>query len=534
MKVSSAAKVGFTAIILIAVLVVVYKGEDWDLDLPFLPKSNIGVYTIFAKFDSVKGLKPGAEVQLNGFEVGEVGEMNTIPFGRVRVELMISDDEIIHEHAEALITRDSIFGGYLVFISEPRSGYATGIDDDGRLVVLIESGQVNPGGLVIMDDTPIGIIESVTPDEDDWIDEVIIELGSDVIVPADVAYLPVRPVMGLITGLAVSERIGEGAEVPGDREAGPEDLVANADEALGQMSDQTTAIMQQLGGLLDNIEELLAPEDIRNLVEGITSEITTIADNIIELTDRVNYIVATSEPYIIRTAENIEGLTEEAHELMVGFGEYNDPQIRKDIGDLLTNLAVASDRLVEILEDVEVYTSDEELRADITGSIHEARIAIEQAQGTLEAAEDTMEDLSDLGVDLLGGIETSAEFRLRNAPEPDRWSGDLNVRIGVERSDVFVTAGIEDIGESDMANVQIGWWVNEGIAARAGVHRDKLGLGIDWESDAYSIMNDIYDLNDLRWDIYAGYAILPELNLVVGVEDLLDDDELNIGFAFQF
>ena len=289
----------------------------------------------------------------------------------------------------------------------------------------------------------------------------------------------------------------------------------------------------KLGDLLENIEEILSPEDIRRILDELAAEASAIAQNIVELTDRLNVLLAETQPHLIGTMENIEGVTEEAHELIEGLGMYNSPTMRKNIEQLIANLTEASDKMVDILEDIEGYSSDEVLKEDITGTIHEARLAIEQARGTLEEAEVALDDVRS-GMDVLTGVEAGGEFRIRHAPDPDRWSGDVNIRIGMEQSDAYVVAGIDDIGENERLNAQIGWWIGDDSSARIGVRRGKLGLGADWHSEAVRVVSDLYDLNDLQWDVYGGYAIVPELDIIIGVEDLLDDNEMNFGLAFRF
>jgi len=534
MKITSAAKVGFTVIVVAFALIVIFRGLGYKV--PGFSGSNAGKYNLYVSFDSVKGLNPGADILLNGNPIGEVGDMVNYAYGGVGVELLINRDQPIHEHANFIITRESIFGSYLVSIDEPRSGYLTQrvTDESGEKVLInIATGSVEEGALVLDRNGDVfGQVESVEQ-SDSRSDLVVILLVSDTRATDDMAFVPKRPSAVGPGGLVISAKLEDGAHVDGTREPGPEDLVVNADLALREITDQTTAIMAQLTVLLGNVEEVLAPEDIRLLVDGIKSDITQIANNIIMLTDRMNSILAESEPYLIGTMENVEGITSDTRALVQGFAEYNDPAVRQDISDIVTNLAEASDNLVTILEDIESYTSDEQMQEDIRGSIHEARATIEQARGTLENADAALGEISS-GMNIFGGIDTGAEFTLRYAPEPDRWSGDLNFRIAMEQSDVFVQGGVDDIGENDQVNAQVGWWVNDEVTTRFGVHRGKLGLGLDWQSDAYRIMNDVYDLNDLRWDIYAGYAVLPELDLIVGVEDLLDDDEVSLGFAIPF
>jgi len=541
MRVTSAAKVGFAAVVIVLVLIAIFRGLGWTV--PGFGGNKASQYKLYVSFESVKGLNKGAGVQLNGNSIGEVGEITNDEFGGVLIELLIHTRQPIHEHAKFIIARESIFGSYLVSIDESRAGYMTSDVANGEFTVRVATGQLEKDGLVIKAGVTIGTVVSVAPfpvkkptgaiEYDIQTDQVVVKLDQDVVLDKSMAFVPKRPAVGAPMGFEVFNVIPPDTKLSGKREAGPEQLVADADTALNEIHAQTMGIMAELTHLLDKVDKLLDPEDVKNLLDSLAGEATAIAGNIKSLTDRLNYILAETQPNIIGAAENVSTMTTEASTLMQDMSEYNTPEMRENIKSIVANLNEASDKLVTILDDIQGYTSDEQLKGDIKGTISEARTTIEEARGTLQSAETTLQEMSS-GMSIFGGIQTGGEFTLRNAPEPDRWSGDLNFRLGLESSDVFVVAGIDDIGENDRANAQMGWLINDATSARAGVHRGKLGIGLDWRSEAFRVTNDVYDPNALRWDIYAGYAVIPELDLVVGVEDLLDTDELNLGMAFRF
>ena len=529
MKITSAAKVGFTAVVVIIVLIVIYRAQGWRI--PWINELNYSTYTINVSFTSVKGLDRGNDVQLNGNWVGEVGAITNDGFGGVQVALLIKSSHVIHEHANFVISRDSIFGQYVVSINELRSGHIEGKVEDNQFMILVEPGLLQEGQLVVRDNETVGRIVSVDP-HNPRADRITIELLGDFEVDNTMAFIPTQITPGA-SGLRIYYKLQEDVVVEGTREAGPEDLVADADKALMEITGQATQIMEKLGNLLDNFEQMLSPEDVRNLLNDLSEDATLISSNIIELTNRLNTILADAQPNIDNTFENIEGITSDARELIGGFSEYNNPEFRDSIEQIITNLENATDHLVSILEDVEKYTSDEELRTNITATVTEARSTLEMARGTLTEASGAIDEAV-ATMDTVSAIETGAEFRIRYIPNPNRWAADLNVRIGLEGNDVFLTGGIEDLGENDQSSARIGFWINDESSARAGIYRGKIGVGLDWREDAYRFISELYDPNDLKWDVYAGYAILPELDILVGIEDIIGDDELNLSMAYTF
>jgi ABC-type transporter Mla subunit MlaD len=547
-------------------------------------------------------------VQLNGNRIGEVEDITNDVSGGVVAILSIENAQPVHEHARFSISRESIFGSYLVSIDERRSGRMDEKTPDGGIVVYFQAGTVSEGAPVLKDGETIGWVESTSPTDKGRSDRAVIRLTTDAyldntmaFVPANrglillsdpsrpgfpatlvkdgtlsvripsgqveigapvvrdgepigqitsvtsidqmtedavislvaelpsgepIKLIPPRPIGTGPAGVVVYESIPAGSERTGVREPGPEDLIPHADEALKGVTDQATAIMSQITSLLSSFEELMGPEDIRTLLDTISSEATLVADNIATLTERLNMILVESQPHITGTLENIEGITSDAQTMMEGLNRYTDPELFDQIDALLTNLTEASDRLNSIMTDVQSYTSDEQLKEDIAGTFHEAHLRLQEAQGTLESVSTAIEEAT-TRVGAVSRIRTTGEFTMRYAPEPDHVAGDLNLRFSLRDGNTFGVAGIDDIGENDRANVQVGWWINDSVATRAGIHRGKLGVGLDWRSD-------VYDPNDMTWDVYAGYAILPELDIVVGVEDLLQEDDLNFGLTFRF
>jgi len=543
MKVTSAAKVGFTAILLVLVLAVVYRGLGWPI--PGFSGKSSDYYKIYVKFDTVKGLDPGGDVQLNGNPIGEVEEIDNSQYGEVKVTLKIKSDKVIHKHAKFAISRDSIFGSYLVSITESGSGeMETEVNANNEFTVMVRTDVVEQGGkvyMVEMDGREIGDVVNILPGDTTRFVRAVVRLNNDEVRPTvatKLAFVPWSEALempGSTGDLVIYDSWQPGSEVQdlGEREAGPEDLVASASDDLQKITTKATELMDKLGVLLDQVSLALEPEEIKATLKALSSEATAIANNINALTTKLNNLLDETEPHLIATTENIETLTGNASELVDGLSQYNDPEFRANIEQIVANLTAASDSLTLILADIQGLTGDDVMMEDIKAAIHEARYTIEEARGTLGAAETAIENVS-TGMNIFGGIESSAEFMLRDATEEDRWSGDLNARVGFEGGDTFLETGIDDIGEDDLWNAQIGWWIEPDISGRIGIHRGKIGVGSEWRGDTIRVKTDLYDLNDLQWDLYAGYAIIPELDIMIGVEDLLDNDELNFGLAVQF
>ncbi|MFH1676250.1 MAG: MlaD family protein [bacterium] len=533
MKVTSAIKVGFTVIIVLIVLAIIYKGMG--IFLPGLSRGTKADYKLTVSFRSVKGLEPGSDVLLNGNPVGEVGEIRNDEFSKVRVLLLIRllKDLYIHENAVFEISRENLFGGFKISINEPPTGrlLTENPPADGNYDLLIAAETAQKGGEVRFRGEIIGTIEEVT-NHNERTDHVIMHMAQAIELNSRMSFVPTGSSNGL-TGITVFRALPDGSEVDGDRQPGPEDLVATANIALLEIQVQAVDLLGKMSELIDNINGLIDTQKLNEILDTLTAEAKAIGSNVESLTRKLNLLLDENSPHITATLENVESITSEARGFAEGLNQYNNPELRDNIIKLVENLKIASDSLTEIMKDIEEMTSDEGLKNDIRGTLTQTRETIEQAKETLSSADIAIKEASG-AVKSLWGFESNGQFKLRYLARSDNWAGDLDVRFSRKGSDSFVALGIDDIGENNKGNIQFGWWANYQTSARVGIHRGKVGAGLDWRSDAYSFVNELYDPNDLRWDVYAGYAVMPELDLVMGVEDVLDDPELNLAMNFRF
>ena len=530
MKVTSAVKVGFTVIIVLIVLAIIYKGMG--ILLPGLSRGTKADYKLTISFMSVKGLEPGSDVLLNGNPVGEVGEIRNDEFSKVKVLLLIRipHDLFIHENAEFEISRENIFGGFKISINEPPTGklITEKPSADGNYDLLIATGTAQNGGEVRYRSEIIGTIEDVSK-HNDRTDRVLMHLTQSVELNPSMSFIPTGSSNGL-TGITIFRPLPDGSEVNGDRQPGPEDLVATADTALLEIQVQAVDLLGKMSELIDHINGLIDTQKLNEILDTLTVEAKAIGTNVESLTRKLNVLLDEGSPHITATLENVEGITSGARGIVE---QYNNPELRDNIVKLVENLKIASDSLTNIMKDIEELTSDEGLKNDIRGTLTQTRETIEQAKSTLASADTAIQEASG-AVKSLWGFQSNGQFKLRYLSRDENWAGDLDLRLSRKGSDSFVALGIDDIGENDKGNIQFGWQANYQTSARLGVHRGKVGAGFDWRSDAYSFVNELYDPNDLRWDVYAGYAVMPELELVMGVEDVLYDPDLNLAMNFRF
>jgi len=529
MRLTSAAKVGFTAIIFALVLIGIYKGMG---KFSGFSGKYAKAYNLYVSFITVKGLRPGFEVQLNGNRVGEVGKITNDGYGGVLVELKIEDAQQIHQHAKFTINRDNIFGGYMVSIDEPLSGHMIAPENNGQVVVRIAKGMVQLGGVVHKGGEEIGQVEAIDP-SDPRSDLVRIQLNPGIEVDETMAFIPAHAIGGGLTGLDVYARLENGATMDGVREPGPEDLVADVDKALMQVTSEVSSIMSQVTDLISNFSGVLDKAKVQSLIDTISAQAILVADNVVKLSARLDSLVAQNQPHIDKTLQNIELVSTDAHTLVADLQKYNTPEFRQKIDDVATNLKTATESLNSILTDLKGLTSDKEMIDKIKTTIDKANSTLTKAEETLGTAKSAIEKAQSKLSDL-GKIETGGDFTLRVVPDTKKWSGDLNLKLETKKGKTFVEGGITDIGENESLRAQVGRMLSNEGSGRMGIYKGKVGVGAEWRSKPLSLKTDVYNPNEITWDIFGTWAFSPELGVVLGVEDLLGDNEANLGLKIRF
>jgi ABC-type transporter Mla subunit MlaD len=139
--VSNELKIGITVVVAIIVAFIGYRIMK---DIPLFRTST----TIYTKFDQVYGLIPGNVVNVKGFKIGSVKQM----------ELLISDSTLVTMHIEegyqiptgsiAVLKSSGVLGGKFIEIEKaestemvPNQGYIEGVFEQGVMDTFAEEGE---------------------------------------------------------------------------------------------------------------------------------------------------------------------------------------------------------------------------------------------------------------------------------------------------------------------------------------------------------------------------------------------------------
>lgn len=140
-KVSNELKIGLTIIVAI---IVAFLGYTFMKDIPIFKSST----TIHTKFDQVYGLTPGNVVNIKGFKIGTVKQMELLDSDSTRVTLNIEEGHQIPKGSVALLKSSGVLGGKFIEIKKSDSaeivqnnGYIEGTFEKGIMDSFAEEGE---------------------------------------------------------------------------------------------------------------------------------------------------------------------------------------------------------------------------------------------------------------------------------------------------------------------------------------------------------------------------------------------------------
>ena len=499
-------------------------------------------YSLHFHFASIRGLNKGAKFKINGQEVGLVEMTDISPLSGVSVTVRIFGKEnIVHENAEVIITKESLLGSSYIEVSEPTGGYFDGEADgetDYYYVKVLKSKVKENDWLHYFHDGEeklIGQIVGVENAESGFDRVKVKKIDRSINVDYTHAFIPSEKKFwdsesqkhDQVTYIDVFPPLVEGSYFQGSREAGPEDLIAHIDDVVREsglqlklLNQEMLNVLQKFQDLLNDIEELIDKDAIDELFASVKEQIESIGSNIESITEGLSDIVDESKPRLTSTIENVEAASKSMRDLV------EDPELHDAAKNISKRIERITEQLESILADIEELTNDPELKGELKESIH-------TVHDTLKSTEETVQDLKNR-IEKVSNLEFSGEFKSRFRPEKDTYFSGVDFYIYNPEKQVYFTVGLDEIGEDNLLNMQLGFNLDEVFDMRFGVKRSKVGLGLDYHLDNFFIKSDLYNPNDVVFDMYGGFGISDNVFIVVGGENIFDEDIFNLGILYEF
>jgi phospholipid/cholesterol/gamma-HCH transport system substrate-binding protein len=388
--------------------------------------------------------------------------------------------------------------------------------------------------------TDIGWVSSVKLDPDRGVARAEVNIFPGITFPADAKfyimseglieekYLSIRdnPNPNPLAGDAQADQVFKGQPDPGLT-----DMISNANLALVKVNT-----------LLDVVEGFMSEEKMGGIMSDLAvqlSDTVEVANRMLTRTDR---LIAMNEGKVTSTMTNVHALSEDMLALTSGLrGTVESMDIGTRMDSLLGDIDVLLADMKEISGDIRDISGDDKVKQDLKDSITLTKSTLEEAEKTLRTMRGTLERVNEK-MDNIGPIGFKGKVNIRNESVHQTNRSDnayVDVKTRLRVGDSAYDLGVENIGSETPEKVgvtaQAGKYMGNSLLFRGGIFRSEFGLGFDYsQGGGLGLTGDLYDINNPKLNSYLTFPLADRYNMLVGVEDIGDENQVNAGVQLSF
>ena len=392
-------------------------------------------------------------------------------------------------------------GGIMALLTTIMSLSNFNIGNDGNYTLYAGFKQViglEPQAPVRLAGVPIGKVTGIANDGGGV--TVTIEIQHNVQIPIDsTVMIASSGVMGdkfvnIMPEKDTGKYLENGDYIYGMDEAGMESMFEGMNKVMGKVEtllesmnnivgDPTT--QKSLIEMSANMKD--ASEHMNGLMESLESMAKNNEGNVNQMTEQANAILSS----LNRTMESVEHMTANIDSFA------GDPQTSENLRTTLSNISATTKNIAHMTENMDSVIGDKKTAENMKETINNAKNITEKADKVLGKVDGAVTKLANTQ------ITPSAEV-LYSGGKGD-WNTNFNLEV--KNEDKFLNLGVEDIGDGNKLNAQVGKKFNV-LGARAGIIESKPGIGLDaYAGDRLKISAEAYNLNDKTLRLKSQYKI---------------------------
>lgn len=371
---------------------------------------------------------------------------------------------------------------------------------------------IEPQSVVRLSGVPVGSVRKVVNDGGGV--TVTMDIQGDVKIPrGSRVTIGSAGVMGekfinILPAGAENGWVADGDYLIGEDEAGMDTLMAGLDKTLGQVQELLNSVNDVLGN--KDLQQSLVQSmvNIQSMTQRLDRTMAVLENLAVNNEGQVTQMLTqlnSATASIDRTMGSVEAMVKNLE--TVGA----DPQTAENLRATLSNMADASARVVRITQGLENVVADEQTQEDLKATIHNARQLTERANNMKQKLKE---------------IEVKPQVDVLYSGGAHDWKTDFNLDIG-KRNGAYVRLGVDDIGEENDVNAQVGTRFAKGrLGVRGGVVNGKPGLGLDvYGGERFKFSVEGYNPNDMQLRLDAAYDITGEGTSIAAQWDHVNDRE---------
>ena len=405
---------------------------------------------------------------------------------------------------EAKVGAFTILGvALLAFILIHLSGFRFGGDKDYSLYVNFSQVMgLNPSAAVRFAGVGVGKVESIKPEGMGV--QVAIRVSPDIKIPR-----------GSKIAVAASGFMGEKfvgispAADTGDYLQPGETVSGQGEQGMDSVMESVNQTIDEVHSLLLSMNEIMGNPRVKTSVIETSENVRDMTANMRDLTATLSRMALHNEEDINAAVHNLSLMTgslmQAADEVDTMVHDFSgDGQTAGNLRLAIANIAATSQRIDHMASSLEGVVTNPQTADDLQATLHNARQVSEKANKMLSGFN---------GAHMETGVDTMYSGKM------DRWAANFDMHL-YNSPDSFLLLGIDDIGEDNRFNGQVG--MRRGaLTGRAGVVDSKLGVGVDAAAGSRWVFSaDAYNINDATVKLRATYKVTSDTYLVGQINDL--------------
>lgn len=390
----------------------------------------------------------------------------------------------------------------MAFIVVHLSGFSFGGDKDYKIQVRFS--QVNglkQGAVVRYAGVDVGAVTEIRPINGGV--TVTLKVKDEIKVPRESVFtIAGDGLMGekFINIIPTEEDMGEYLK-PGDVVTG------TPERGMDLMMNTANATMEEMQALVRSMNRIMGNRDVQD-------SLIQTATNLRDITSALSRMAVSNESDLRVMVHNLSRMSQSLMEAADSVNRMvdtfsGDGETAENLRAAIANLSSTSQRIDNMASNLEGVVADPGTAEDLRAVIHNARSVTQQA--------DTM-------MTKVRSIHTEAGAEMLYSGGNKDWMANADFRIYSDPNS-FLLLGVDDIGEGNKANVQIGRG-NEYLTGRAGMIDSKAGVGVDaYAGDKWKFSAEAYDMNNVEVKLRAQYEVAADTYVVGQINDVNKGDK---------
>jgi phospholipid/cholesterol/gamma-HCH transport system substrate-binding protein len=302
----------------------------------------------------------------------------------------------------------------------------------------------------------------------------------------------------------------------------PGDEVLGVDpQRLDDLFNTADKLIKDMQTLVNSLNEVVGSEQSKTALKQTILNLRAITGNLEVFTASIQRMAVYSEQDVISMAENLRGVSErllsasnQADAFMRQFAA--DGKTGKELKDSVESINRTAQKVEKMATTLEKEVTNPQTIQSLKDTVRNVREASEKANKMLTKVQN---------IKMEGGVE------VLGAQDTYQANMDLRIRNGAGS---FLQVGVNDIGEGDKANVQIGKQTGD-ITSRMGLFDGKAGIGLDHQLGSHAKVSvEMFDPNDTKIKLRGEYY-LGDSAVVIQKSDIKDDQQPTyVGFRKNF